>query len=220
VKASSLEEIKRQLQPLESKEQELQKNESQIKSIKDQAEALVERVRWRLFWPDVLSELRTILLTTEKSIEEARPGLRVGVWIENFGTAVNPLQTESTEESSSSSSPSIYRMDPRLLERYGLLMRRPGGPMGMGMGGAEGDSTGTGTADKPAKSTNELENIKVKFRAVNLSKASKDSADNGKLAYVVENAIQQSPLFDTKGPNLTAKWNREPMTTPSRLAWC
>src|SRR4051794_14187835 len=60
VKAASLEEIKRQLEPLEAKEKDLAKNEGIIRSTKEQTDALVERVRWRLFWPDVLSELRTI----------------------------------------------------------------------------------------------------------------------------------------------------------------
>src|SRR5689334_12898734 len=82
VKASSLDEIKRQLEPLEAKEKDLAKYEGQVRSTKEQADALIEKVRWRLFWPDVLSELRTILFTTEKSIEDARPGTKVGVWIE------------------------------------------------------------------------------------------------------------------------------------------
>ncbi len=196
VKASSLEEIKRQLQPLESKEQDIQRQEAQIKATKDQADALIERVRWRLYWPDVLGELRDILLTTEKSIEEARPGLRVGVWIENLGTPTTTSQ-ESTESSTEESSPaaSLYRMDPRLLERYGLLRRRADGE-------AEGPAALGGATTTPAKSTNVLENIKVKFRAVNLNKTSGDSSANGKLAYVVENAIQSSPLFDKEGTKL------------------
>jgi hypothetical protein len=200
VKASSLEEIKRVLTPLEAKEQELQKHEGQVKSTKDQAEALIEKVRWRLFWPDILAELRTILMGTERSVEEARPGLRVGVWIENFGTAANPAGgTESTEENNTG--PSMYRMDPRLLERYGLLRRRSDGE-------AEGAATATGAA--PAKSTNELENIKVKFRALNLSKVSGDSSANGQLAFVVQNAIQSSPFFDKDGTKLAGDLEQAP----------
>jgi type IV pilus assembly protein PilM len=199
VKASSLEEIKRQLQPLETKEADLQKHEGAIRSTKEQADALLEKVKWRLFWPDVLQELRNILLTTEKSIEEAKPGLRVGVWVENFGTAANPVQEETKEENNSGMG--LYRMDPRLLERYGLLKRRPDGE-------AEGVATPGSTETKPAKSTNELENVKVKFRAVNLSKSSGDSSANGKLAYVVENAIQQNPLFDKEGSKLDGQMDQ------------
>ena len=191
VKASSLEEIKRQLEPLEAKERDLQKNEGQIKTTKEQADALMDKVRWRLFWPDVLNELRTILVSTEKTVEEARPGYRVGVWLETFGTAsAANAQPETQEETPTYN---IYHMDPRLLERYGLKPRGPGGE-----GGADATGAGGTTA---AKSTNELENIKVKFRAVNLNKAG-DSSANGKLAYVVENAIQSSPFFDKDGTKL------------------
>jgi type IV pilus assembly protein PilM len=193
VKAASLEEIRRQLQPLETKEQELQKSEAAVRSTKEQADALIERVRWRLFWPDVLSELRNILVATEKSVEEAKPGYKVGVWIENFGTAsANAAMQGSTETTTEDTSFNIYRMDPRLLERYGLKSARPATDSegGAGAGGASA-----------AKSTNELENVKVKFRAVNLNRAS-DSSANGNLAFVVEHAIQASPLFDKDGTRL------------------
>src|SRR5262249_18176152 len=99
VKASSLGEIQRQLEPLEAKENELKKQESQIKTVKDEADALQERVRWRVFWPDMLSDLHRVLLTTEESFEQKRPGTSVGVWIEKFGTAVAPVIQDSGESS-------------------------------------------------------------------------------------------------------------------------
>lgn len=195
VKASSLEEIRRHLEPLEAKERELQKHESQVRSIKEQADALVTQVRWRLFFPDVLRELRSILETTERSVEEARPGLKVGVWIENFGSASSTMAFQSSGESSEEggSSMNIYRMDPRLLERYGLKPRTPSAE--------EGAVNPDGTPATPTKSTNVLENLKVKFRAVNLNRVA-DSSANGKLAFVVQNAIQASPYFDKEGTKL------------------
>ncbi|MHC1768905.1 MAG: type IV pilus assembly protein PilM [Verrucomicrobiia bacterium] len=187
VKASSLEEIKRQLEPLETKERELQRHESQVKDVKQQADALIQQVHWRLFWPDVLAELQRILASTERAVEEARPGYKVGVWIETFGTP--PLQTfepgGGETSSSEETTTSVYRMDPRLLARYGLRMRMP-----------SMDDTSTTT-----KNTNVLENLKVKFRAVNLNNAA-DSSANGKLAFVVENAIQSSPFFVKDGTKL------------------
>jgi type IV pilus assembly protein PilM len=186
VKASSLEDIKHQLQPLEDKEKLLQKSEADIKAVKDQTDALIAQVKMRLFWPDVLTELRKILLTTEETTEQQRPGYRVGVWIENFGTASSPVaQPDSSEgENSGMSTIDRYRMDPRLAARYGLAMKKPDEPVGGG------------------KSTNELENIKVKFRAVNLNKAG-DSSANGQLAFAVQSAIQASPLFDKDGTTLS-----------------
>ena len=77
------------------------------------------------------------------------------------------------------------RMDPRLAERYGFRSQP-----------AQTDTTAA------AKSTNVLENLKVKFRAVNLNRTGRDSSANGKLAFVVENAIQSSPFFDKTGTKL------------------
>jgi hypothetical protein len=190
VKASSLDEIQNHLHPLESKEAELQKVESQIKATKDQTEALVAQVRMRLLWPDVLTELRKVLLTTEESIEQRKIGLKVGVWIENFGTvntpapSMFPTTSDSSDESSANNS-AMRRMmmDPLLAKRYGFKL--PGA-------GAETESTGG------AKSTNELENIKVKFRAVNLNRTGDPTLNTG-LASTVLSAIQASPLFDKDG---------------------
>jgi hypothetical protein len=199
VKASSLDEIKRQLQPLETKEKDLQKHEAQIKSTKDETDAFIGWVRWRLFWPDVLGELRNVLMTTERTIEEAKPGYKVGVWIENLGTASSTSYQQPGSDSSSSDDDAnnrIYRMDPRLLERYGLLKKRTAD--------GEGADAAAPGATAAAKSTNELDNVKVKFRAVNLNKYG-DSSANSKLAYVVENALQSSQYFDKDGTKLSGE---------------
>jgi hypothetical protein len=187
VKASSLEEIKRQLEPLEAKERDLKRHESQVSDVKRQTDALIQQVQWRLFWPDVLNEVRRILAETEKGVEAARPGYKVGVWIENFGTAPAQAFQPGTGETTSSedTSTSVYRMDPRLLARYGLRMRAP----------MMEETT------ESAKSTNVLESLRVKFRAVNLNNAA-DSSANGRLAFVVENAIQSSPFFVKEGTKL------------------
>ena len=61
----------------------------------------------------------------------------------------------------------------------------------------EGAAGATRRRTQPAKSTNELDNVKVKFRAVNLNKGG-DSSANSNLAFVVENAIQVQPLTSTR----------------------
>jgi len=191
VKASSLDEIKHQLEPLQAKEKDLQKYEGQIKTEKDQTDAFMAWVKWRLFWPDLLGEMRKILLATEDSIEQGRPGTKVGVWIENFGTAQAPVIMQSSDSSEESTSTiDRYRMDPRLAARYGLIKK----PV------AEGEEGGAATA----KATNELENIKVKFRAVNLNRTG-DSSANSQLAFTVANAIQSDPFFDKDGTNLSGE---------------
>ena len=138
-------------------------------------------MQWRLFWPDILSELRTILATTEKGIEEARPGSRAGVWIETLGNN-SPQAIESAEATDPSAelAKSIYLRDPRLRSRYHL--------------------------DEPevaqVKASDPLENIPVRFRAVNLGRFG-DSAANSRLAFDIERAIQASPFFDPTGSKLS-----------------
>ena len=87
VKAASLEEIRRQLEPLEAKEQELPEERSRCPNHQRTGRCAHRAHSLALFWPDLLSELRNILAATEKSVEEAKPGYKVGVWVENFGTA-------------------------------------------------------------------------------------------------------------------------------------
>ncbi len=198
VKASSLEEIKRQLEPLETKEKDIQKQEADIKNVKEQTDALIERVKMRLFWPDVLSELRRILMATEESTEQARPGTRVGVWIENFGTSQAPVAQGESSSEETTSAIDRYRMDPRLAARYGLLPKKAEG---------EGDAAAAPGGATTAKATNELDNIKVKFRAINLNRTGDPSA-NSTLTYTVANAIQASPLFDKDGTNLSGEMDQ------------
>jgi type IV pilus assembly protein PilM len=199
VKAASLEQIKTKLTPLESKEKELQQVEGKLKSTRDQSDEFIGWVRKRLLWPDVLGELRKILLGTEESFEQMHTGLKVGVWIENFGTVVAPVTptSDSSEETTSNeASMRRYMMDPKLMARYGMFLKK-------NMGAAEGDSTEGG-----AGKTNEVDNIKVKFRAVNLNKTANDSTVNSKLTYAVESAIQSSPLFDKDGTHLSGEMDQ------------
>ena len=86
-------------------------------------------------------------------------------------------------------------MDPRLLERYGL---KPAPTPAEGEGAAGAPAGGAA-----AKSTNELDNVKVKFRAVNLNRAG-DSSANGNLAFVVEHAIKASPYLTKTARSWTA----------------
>jgi hypothetical protein len=179
VKASSLEDFQRHLRPLLAKEAELIRIESQINASKNQANAVLEKVRWRLFWPDVLQELRDLLLLTEVRTEQEHPGWNVGVWIEQFGTTT-PALADAGEGSDQSQS-SFFGMSEELRRRYHLPE----------------------PALTPKQAKGE-EGIPVKFRAINLNRFG-DSAANAQLAFAVGGAIQASPFFDETGTKMSGE---------------
>jgi cell division ATPase FtsA len=178
VKASSLEDFSRHLRPLQAKEQDLAQAEARIKTTKGQADALMEDVRWRLFWPDVLSELRAILMQTEASTEQARPSQKVGVWIERFGTITAP--EPELGDADAETRARIAGISEALRQRYQLSLPPP-----------------------VETKVNPLEHIPVTFRAINLRRTTTDSSANSTLAFAVARAIQASPLFDKDNTKLT-----------------
>jgi type IV pilus assembly protein PilM len=206
VRAASLQEIREQLRPLETKERELQKHEAQIRQAKGEIDAYMGWIQQRFFWPDVLSELRRSLMATEDFFERQHPGYRAGVWIESFGTVTESEFQPAGEEDSGRSS-MIRGMDPILMQRYGL------GPYANRQPGAEGefDPAADPAAEQeydeygmpvPPKPTSELDKIQVKFRAMNLNRPGDNSA-NRRLAYSVQEVLKSSPLFDKDGTNLS-----------------
>lgn len=201
VKRASLEEIQQELQPLKQKETELLAQEGAIKRTKDEIEAFTGWLRQRFYWPELLTELRSILIKVEK--ERTRPGQDVGIWVERFATNApgTTLTTTKGEEEGDNRS-YLFKMDPKLLERYGLIrpgMLRPSAEQPAES--AEGGTNETGTATS-AKNTNQVGIVYVTFRAVDLTKAGNSPAANGELLYAVENAVQGSSLLDKEGTKL------------------
>src|SRR5439155_2064156 len=96
VKADSLAEIKQRLEPLQTKATELQKHEDQIKKTKQELDAFSGWLQQRFFWPDVLTEIRKILMVMEVSL--TRPGVQVGIWIEQFGNVAHDTGVTYTRE--------------------------------------------------------------------------------------------------------------------------
>ncbi|MBI2946337.1 MAG: type IV pilus assembly protein PilM [Verrucomicrobia bacterium] len=200
VKKASFEEIQQELLPLKQKETELLAQEGAIKRTKDEIEAFTGWLRQRFYWPELLTEMRSILIAVEK--ERTRSGQDVGIWIERFATnAPGSTLTGTTQGSEEGDSRSyLFKMDPKLLERYGLIrpgMLRPSAeqPAESTEGAAEGADGTT-----PAKSTNQVGIVYVTFRAVDLTRG--NPAANGELIFAVENAVQGSSLLDKEGTKL------------------
>ncbi len=196
VKAASLAEIEKEVEPLKASETELVKHETQIKRTKEELDTFGGWLQQRFYWPDLLTNLRSILLEVEQ--RHTRPGLEAGVWIEKFGTTTAGAAAAAVEEETT---PNYFRMDPKLMERYGLMrpgMARPSDAAPEGDTNATDAATATPKA--PAADTNNI--VNVSFLAVNISRGGDPSA-NGQLAYAVRDALRESPLLDKEGTELS-----------------
>ena len=196
VKAASLAEIEKEVEPLKASETELVKHETQIKKTKEELDTFGGWLQQRFYWPDLLTNLRSILLEVEQ--RHTRPGLEAGVWIEKFGTSTAGAAAAAVEEETT---PNYFRMDPKLMERYGLMrpgMARPSDAAPEGDTNATDAATATPKA--PAADTNNI--VNVSFLAVNISRGGDPSA-NGQLAYAVRDAFRESPLLDKEGTELS-----------------
>ena len=171
VKSSSLADFARYLRPLEAKEKQLLIEEGRLKSAKARSDALLTTIRSRFFWPDLLSDIRSRLLATELEMEQARPGYKVGVWIEQFGSTELP-QLVDTAPDSSSGLPGLM-MNEAWRKRY----------------------FPRASAEQAEKKTKVHDQIPVHFRAVDLTKYG-DSSANSRLAFAVADAIKASPFVN------------------------
>lgn len=202
IKEAALEELTNQLTPLQAKVDELQRHLDQVGKVRKEIDQLVSWQDDRFFWGDLLSESRRLLLDTEE--KQKKPGMEVGVWIETFG---QPIVDPLSEEQATEEAPMMYRnpylMDPILARRYGLIP-----PSGMKTEGSTEEGGGMPTmampsAPKPAStSTNTIDSVTIKLRAVNLNRSGSRSA-NGELAYAVEQEFKSSPFFDPTGTKLS-----------------
>jgi hypothetical protein len=161
--------------------------------VQDQADQLTDWVRQRFFWANVLTDLRRVMTQAEAARKEAT-GIDHGVWIESL-TSKTPGLTDAPQQAEEEQpQPFIYNR--LMLERYGLV---PKGPQ------TEGGETpvlpGTAPAKTTPASTNELSEVTMKCRAVNLKRHSPTA--NADLAFAVERQLQDGPLFDKKDTKLS-----------------
>lgn len=200
VKRSSLDVLNGNLQPLEGKVSQLEVQENAIQSTTNQVAKLVDYLEDKFFWPETLTEVRTVLMNIEESQTQA--GRPVGIWIEKFGTVVGgaeAVETTSTEEGTTNYDPlAFYRKNPELMKRYFPHLYREGMSPATEDTAAT-DASGTGTAS--TTSTNNLV-IDVKLRALNLEKGGQNTGANGQLAFAVEEAFKTNRLFEATGTKL------------------
>jgi type IV pilus assembly protein PilM len=201
IKTASLAEIKIKVDPLKELERRLKRELSRRDGVNRQLQQYQEWSKQRFYWSDVFEELRHVLIQTEMTRKQQMSGVDNGVWIE---TLKSPLPGAGTGDATSSAAAaaasgdaeqtrSIYYQ--KMLERYGI----------QAVGGVTGSSSATTavTPETPSRprSTNEVTDITLTLRAVNLKRL--DPTANDQLAYAFERHLRESPLFDAEETKLT-----------------
>jgi hypothetical protein len=199
IKRESLARINEKVEPLKQKESELQVEHDKLKKLNRESDQLTEWMEQRFFWPDLLTELRRLLMQAEANRKLAMAGVENGVWIESFssqtpGLTAAPEQEAQQEQVNNSAQQAFYYK--LMMERYHVV---PPGATPPTEGG-EATATPTATKTTPA-STNEISVVTIKCRGLNLKKFSPTA--NNDLAYAVEKELQESPLFDRKETKLS-----------------
>src|SRR5437899_90803 len=97
IKRDSLARINEKVEPLKQKESELQVEHDKLKKLNRESDQLTEWMEQRFFWPDVLTELRRLLMQAEANRKQAMAGVENGVWIESF-TSQTPGLTAAPEQ--------------------------------------------------------------------------------------------------------------------------
>jgi hypothetical protein len=146
-------------------------------------------------WVDILSEVRNALVAAEAKARPA-PDIDVGIWIQSFkmgNVSKGDFATEEQAEEEEAKPSNPYQMSPELMRRYGLM---PQAAQPTGEGGEEGAAATETAAATPKKkaSTNEISEIEVVLKAVNL--ASLSPTRNLHIAAAVEQELRANALFD------------------------
>ena len=72
IKRESLARINEKVEPLKQKETELQVEHDKLKKLNKESDQLTEWMEQRFFWPDVLSEVRRLLMRAEENRKQVR----------------------------------------------------------------------------------------------------------------------------------------------------
>ena len=206
VKRSSLDALSQELQPLESRVALLSEQENAIQATTNQMEKLIDYLQDKFYWPDTLTDVRTVLIRVEEGHRQS--GREVGIWIEKFGAvqgAADQSGTTTTEESTSEAYDPMkfYRQNPELMRRYFPHLFREGSssPMTADPSATAGAATTTDT---------NLVVVDVTLRALNLEKGGTSPGANGQLAFIVAEAFKANERFDTNGTKLAEVKTAEP----------
>src|SRR6058998_834863 len=124
IKRDSLARINEKVEPLKQKEAELRVEHDKLKKLNRESDQLTEWMEQRFFWPDVLTELRRLLMQAEANRKQVMAGVENGVWIESFtsqtpGLTAAPEQEQEQQQVTTSEQQKFYYK--LMMERYHIL---------------------------------------------------------------------------------------------------
>src|SRR6058998_105338 len=124
IKRDSLARINEKVEPLKQKEAELRVEHGKLKKLNQESDQLTEWMEQRFFWPDVLTELRRLLMQAEANRKQVMAGVENGVWIESFtsqtpGLTAAPEQEQEQQQVTTSEQQKFYYK--LMMERYHIL---------------------------------------------------------------------------------------------------
>jgi type IV pilus assembly protein PilM len=195
VKQEQTVKIEDELEPMQAAKARFDTAYSNLNKTKADLSQYVDWLDQRFFWPDVLSQMRNILIDAQNGIKADPAGGETAIWIEKMTTMTPSSGAEeiATDTSSDASHQAGYVGMSRasqiaFLKRYGLLHTRlPAASSGGGSSDVAPSNTAAATSN-----TNEVATVSLTFRAVSLPTPGADQ----QIAYAVMNRILACPLFD------------------------
>jgi hypothetical protein len=211
-----VEQLTTKVEPLVRKEQQLNAAASTLKTVEADANGYRDWLAGKYRWVDLLGELRKALIAAE---EKARPGpgVDVGVWVESLRMGYISKEfgeSQPEEQQQEETKAPVFTMSPELMRRYGL-MPPSSTPAAEGEGGEGGSGESSGeaapasdTPKKKAGSTNEVTEIELVLKAVNLNNLS--PTRNLYIAAAVEEELKASAYFNPTNTRLGKQLPPEP----------
>jgi len=199
-KQAALSNVTANVTPLQAKDKQLKEVTAQISAAKQQLQEFGALVETKIYWIDLLTELRRIFRQTEEKTR--RPGVETGVWIEEFKMAsrANAVETAGQEESSSDSPAMSKDIIERMAKRYGAaylksIMRS--------------QMAASATTAEPI-ATNDFSVINLACRGVDMSQIS--SRANLDLLDALQEGLKASPLLVASNTMVTGELQLTPPT--------
>jgi type IV pilus assembly protein PilM len=194
-KTDALQSLHSQVEPLKLKSQQFETARANLQKTQKDVDQVVGWMGDRYYWPDVMTELRGIMVKVEGDMR-AKFRSETGIWIEQF-VSVAP-RTEDVTATPGEAPPERSRSeaqaaaDEAFRRRYGLTRARPTAPSESPTETATVDTTGPARRKKAGPG--EIASITITFRAVSLTAVSPEA--NKEIVYSMLNGLKASPVFD------------------------
>ena len=199
IKKEELGKLKGNVEPLTQKDAQVTEAKGGLDKLKRESDKLTDLMESRLYWNDLMAEVRRILIQaeakTKDKLQKQTPGIEVGVWIENFSPVLPANMGDAPAP--------VAHVAP-------VPQGGPDGPVPS----PEGSPVPVAEPPRPRAtgSENDLNLITIVCRGVNLTKVAPNA--NIDLAYALQAEAKASPFFVPEGTELVGE-TREDTVTPT-----